>query len=177
MIISQLALPEGMTVPVVPAQQRHVDEICRICSDGWRETYTGLLPDEEIETTIDEFYTTERVAKEVRSPDGWDGWLVALHDEDVLGAGGGGLTEPTVGEVFVLYVDPAEKRKGVGSRLLETMTAQQRNKGATEQWVSIVPSNEIGKSFYRKHGFEVVGEREAYGDSSDRNSLRLRRSL
>ncbi|MFC6732981.1 MULTISPECIES: N-acetyltransferase [unclassified Haladaptatus] len=95
----------------------------------------------------------------------------------VVGAGGGGLTAPTVGEVFVLYVDPAKKRQGIGSRLLETMTRQQRERGATEQWVSTVPDNEIGISFYQKHGFEVVGARNSYGEASDRTSLRLKRPL
>ncbi|WP_435333014.1 GNAT family N-acetyltransferase [Haloarchaeobius sp. TZWWS8] len=113
-----------MGLTVVRAEQQHVDGICRVCADGWRETYAGILPDEEIEATIEEFYTPVRVEQEVRSPEDWDGWLVALDDEEVVGAGGGGLTEPTVGEVFVLYVDPAEKRRGIGSRLLDVMTEQ-----------------------------------------------------
>ena len=164
-----------MDVTVAPAERQHVDGICRVCAEGWRETYVGILPDEEIEATIEEFYIPERVAQEVCSPEGWDGWLVAFDDEKVVGAGGGGLTEPNVGEVFVLYVDPPEKRRGIGTRLLEAITQQQREQDATEQWVSIVHDNKIGKSFYQKHGFETVGEREAYGDASDRNSLRLKR--
>ena len=166
-----------MELTVVRADQQHVDGICRVCADGWRETYTGILPDEEIEATIGEFYTPERVEQEVLSPEDWDGWLVALNGEEVVGAGGGGLTELTVGEVFALYVDPAEKRRGIGSRLLDVMTEQQREQGATEQWVSTVPGNEIGISFYQKHGFEIVGERDSFGDASDRTSLRLKRSL
>lgn len=131
-----------MSVRVVPAEQQHVDGICRVCTDGWRETYADIL-----------------------------------SDDDVVGAGGGGLTNPNVGEVFVLYVDPGEKRRGIGTRLLEAITAQQDEQGATEQWVSIVPGNVVGLSFYRKHGFELIAERAAFGASSDRNSLRLRRSL
>lgn len=164
-----------MTVSVVPAEPQHVDGICRVCTEGWRETYSGILPEQEIEATIEDFYTPEQVAQEVSSPEDWDGWLVALEHEEVVGAGGGGLTEPSIGEVFVLYVDPAMKRRGIGSHLLESITAQQREQGATEQWVSIVPDNDIGKSFYLKHGFEVVGQREAYGEASDRDSLRLKR--
>ncbi|MFP9193798.1 GNAT family N-acetyltransferase [Natrialbaceae archaeon A-CW1-1] len=166
-----------MDVVIAPAEQQHVDGICRVCAEGWRETYAGILPDEEIEATIEEFYTPERVAQEVRSPEDWDGWLVALNDKEVVGAGGGGLTEPNLGEVFVLYVAPSAKRRGIGTRLLEAITKQQLEHGATEQWVSIVPNNKIGKSFYQKHGFESVGEREAYSDTSDRNSLRLKRSV
>ncbi|MFC6732982.1 MULTISPECIES: hypothetical protein [unclassified Haladaptatus] len=69
-----------MGVTVLAAERRHVDGICRVCADGWRATYTGILPEREIEATIEEFYTPERVAREVRSPEDWDGWLVALED-------------------------------------------------------------------------------------------------
>lgn len=137
--MSSCRVADDVDITVVPAEQQHVDGICRVCADGWRQTYTGMLSDEDIETTIQEFYTLERVAQEVRSPGDWDGWLVTLDDEELVSAGGGGLTEPNVGEVFVLYVNPAEKRRGIGSRLLNAITNQQREQGATEQWMSVVP--------------------------------------
>ncbi len=91
-----------------PARPVDVEAICRICSDGWRETYRDLYTEEEIEDVVQRFYTYERVRAEVERPEGWDGWWVA---EDEVGAitaaGGGGLTAPGVGEVFVLYADPA----------------------------------------------------------------------
>jgi GNAT superfamily N-acetyltransferase len=156
-----------------------VQAICRICSEGWRETYAGLLPPEVIERTIADFYNEERVRREVEQPEGWSGWLVAEADGEVLGAGGGGLTAAGVGELFVLYADPARRGEGVGTALLRAITERQRRQGAREQWVSVEPGNEKGLPFYRVHGFVQRGARPTYGSAPEegRMSLRLWRQL
>lgn len=166
-----------MKVKIIKARQSHVADICRICSDGWRETYRDILPEQEIESTIEEFYNPKRVATEIESPKDWDGWLVAIAENVVVGTGGGGMIDEKMGEVFVLYVDPSQKRKGIGSSLLESITKQQRNQGAIEQWVSIVPENRIARAFYEKHGFELAGERDSYGEFTEHTSFRLKRQI
>jgi hypothetical protein len=45
------------------ATEKDVDAICRICADGWLDTYSGLLPEEQLDAA-----------------DGWDGWWVAVDD-------------------------------------------------------------------------------------------------
>jgi hypothetical protein len=62
---------------------------------------------------IAEYYAPERIRREIAAPKGWDDWIVAVEDESVIGAGGGGITQPGVGEIFVLYLDPP--RRGEGS--------------------------------------------------------------
>ncbi|MFW6153571.1 MAG: GNAT family N-acetyltransferase [Halobacteriota archaeon] len=165
-----------MTV-VRPAGLEHVAGIRRVCTRAWWDTYEGLIPDEEIEATLETYYDTDRLTLEVLDPDGWDGWLVAIDDGDVVGAGGGGMVEADVGEVYVLYVDPTAQRRGIGTRLLEHMTTQQRAQGATAQVVSVAEGNEIGRRFYEKHGFELVGDRPTFGETLSGISLRFRRSI
>jgi GNAT superfamily N-acetyltransferase len=162
-----------------PATLKDVQAICRICTEGWRETYAGLLPPEVIERTVADFYNEERVRGEIKQPEGWSGWLVAEADGEVLAAGGGGLIAAGVGEVFVLYADPARRREGAGTVILQAITEQQRREGAREQWVSVEPDNEKGLPFYRAHGFVQRGVRRAYGSaaSEGRMSLRLWRQL
>ena len=153
-----------------------VDDICRICSEGWRETYRDLLPHEEIERAVAEFYSPDRVTAEVTAPEGWDGWWVAEDSEGHIAAvGGGGLTAPGVGEVFVLYADPARRGEGAGSAILTAITDEQRDRGAAEQWVSVVPGNELALPFYRARGFVERGTRPAYGTAG--TSLRLWRRI
>lgn len=165
-----------MTV-VRPAGLDHVEGIRRVCTRAWWDTYEGLIPDDEIEATLETYYDHDRLALEVLNPDGWDGWLVALEDGEIVGAGGGGMVEEHVGEIYVLYVDPTKQRRGIGTDLLEHMTAQQRDQGATEQAVSVAEGNEIGRRFYERHGFELVGERPTFGDTLSGTSLRFRRTL
>ncbi|MFZ3579477.1 GNAT family N-acetyltransferase [Virgibacillus sp. DJP39] len=46
-------------------------------------------------------------------------------------------------EIYVLYVDETYRYKGIGRKLLEALTLQQMNKGATEQWVSVQEGNQL----------------------------------
>lgn len=155
-----------------------VGGIARVCSEGWRDTYAGIYDAQRIEAVITEFYNPERVAAEVTAPDGWDGWLVAIDDGEVVGAGGGGMIDSDAGEVFVLYLDPQRRREGIGSMLLAAITQQQRAHGAREQWVPVERENEKGLPFYSARGFESAGERPAWGSAGESSpSLRLVRRL
>jgi ribosomal protein S18 acetylase RimI-like enzyme len=153
-----------------------VPELVRICSEGWRDTYRDLKPARYIEEMIAEFHTPERIASEIGTRDeSWGGYVVAELDGRLLVAGGGGMIEPTAGEVFVLYADPRERRRGGGTAVLEFITSQQREHGAAEQWVSVEPENELGLAFYRAQGFVERGRRPAY--RGDGESLRLCRRI
>ena len=87
-----------------------------------------------------------------------DKFWIALDDNDrVIGCGGFSRIEGT-SEAFVhrLYVKAPEKRKGIGSALLEMIEAEMRGNGISvarvhlgappEQWFE-------SYSFYPKHGY------------------------
>lgn len=152
--------------------------IARVCAAGWRDTYRGIYEPERIEAAIAEYYTPERITGEITAPRDWDGWIVAVDDGTVVGAGGGGMIGSGVGEVFVLYLDPARRREGIGSLLLDAISDQQRARGAHEQWVSVDPDNAKGLPFYLARGFQARGERPAWSKALERRiSLRLTRRL
>jgi ribosomal protein S18 acetylase RimI-like enzyme len=169
----------GRRVRIQAAQPGDAEGIARVCAAGWRETYAGLKAPAVIEAVIAEYYTPERIRGEIDPAEGWDGWIVAVEDGAVVGAGAGGMTAPGVGEVFVLYLDPGRRGEGIGTLLLAAITEQQRGHGAREQWVSVEPDNEKGLPFYRARGFEVHGTRPEWGTAPEdgRVSLRLRRRL
>lgn len=158
------------------AVEKDVERIAEVCSDGWRDTYAGLKPAAYIEEMIGEFYTPERIATEIgaRNHD-WGGYVVAELDGQVVVAAGGGLIESTVGELFVLYADPRHRRHGGGTAALQSVTEQQQELGATEQWVSVEPENEMGRSFYAARGFVERERRPAYRGGGE--SLRLSRPI
>jgi len=151
-------------------------EIARICATGWRDTYAGRHPQSYIEEVISEFYAPDRIASEIGGAgDDWGGYVVAEFEGEILVAGAGGLISPEQGELFVLYADPARRRRGGGRQVLRFITDQQRQRGAREQWVSVDPENDLGLSFYRAHGFSERGRRPAY--RGDGESLRLARRI
>jgi ribosomal protein S18 acetylase RimI-like enzyme len=161
------------------AETDDAEGIARVCAAGWRDTYRGLKESDRIEAVIAKYYAPERIRREIAAPRGWDGWIVAVEDEAVIGAGGGGMTEPGIAEIFVLYLDPTRRGEGIGTLILDAITEQQRARGAREQWVSVEPENRKGLPFYYARGFEVRGQRPEWGTAPEEGhvSLRLMRRL
>ena len=172
--------PDSASLIVRKAELRDVPGISRACSDGWRDTYASIHTAEEIERVVSKYYSLERITDEIGGQvewDGaaydWDGWLVAERgDGRVLGASGGGPTGERTWEVFALYLDPLERRQGIGRALLNTMTEQARARGATEQWVSVTAGNLKGIPFYEAMGFVTAHETDT---PSGVKSLHMRR--
>ncbi len=154
--------------------------IIEVCSAGYSNTYPDLLPQQYIEKIIDDFYNEERVEKEIlNTSQAWNGWFVAVDDGKIVGAGGGGFAGEEVAELYVLYLDPKRKREGIGRKLLETITNDQMERGAKEQWVSVAKGNFMGIPFYEAVGFKYQYEQPTYGLPQDEGfmSLRYMRSL
>jgi GNAT superfamily N-acetyltransferase len=148
------------------AAPNDVDAICRICADGWRETYGDLHQSERIDEVIAEFYNPGRVLAQLESSETWGGWWVAEDDAGtVVAAGGGGMTGTHTGEIFVLYADPARRGEGAGTVVLDAITDEQRALGATEQVVAVAEGNDKGIPFYEARGFRRRGTRPAYPES------------
>lgn len=173
-------------MPVIEVRLARRDEagqIAEVCAAGWRDTYVDLLSRAAVDEAIATYYTAGRIEGEVRPAEGSDGWLgyvVAVSDGEVLGATGGGITAPGVGELFVLYVRPDLQARGLGSRLLDFVTGQLVGRGATEQWVAVYQGNPKGESFYRARGFQVVEAVtpwDGLGADDGVKQLRLRRTV
>ena len=162
------------------AEVEDAQGISKVCSDGYRNTYPELLPQHHIEKVIQEFYNEKRIKGEITTiSKAWNGWFVAVDEEEVVGAGGGGFIEDETSELFVIYLDPTRKREGIGSKLLVAITEDQIERGAKEQWVSVTKGNDMGIPFYEAVGFEYQLECPAYDmpEEEGYKSLRYKRDL
>ncbi|KGA97867.1 acetyltransferase [Alkalihalobacillus alcalophilus ATCC 27647 = CGMCC 1.3604] len=169
-------------IHVRKASLKDADQIVQVCVEAQYHTYKGLIPPNFIEKTIREFYVKERIEQEIKTTSqDWNGWFVAVDDETetIVGAGGGGFIAQDVSELFVLYLEPTRKREGIGTQLLEAITAEQIERGAKEQWVSVLKNNRMGIPFYEAVGFVYQGEELAHGYPSEigLKSLRYKRHL
>jgi hypothetical protein len=94
------------------ANPTHVKGIKKVCSEGYWATYQDIYTNEYIEKVIEKFYNQERILKEVITSDRhWGGYFVAVENDEVVGAGGGGMITETDGELFVLYMDLIDATK------------------------------------------------------------------
>ncbi|WP_078394934.1 GNAT family N-acetyltransferase [Shouchella patagoniensis] len=155
--------------------KEHVDGIVIMCTEAFRLTSRGLLASESIDRRCKEFFNKARVLKEVTERNwNWGGYIVAVENGHVIGAGGGGMTGEGIGEVFVLYLDPNRRNEGIGSRILKAITEQQKVLGATEQWVSVQKDNQKGIPFYEAKGFLFQQEVHSYESQKAERAVSLR---
>lgn len=166
---------------VKKADSSHVAGISRVCRDGYWATYQNIRSEEYINRIVEEFYHFERIEREVAETSReWGGYFVAVDENEVIGAIGGGMIAETVGEVFVLYLNPNRRNEGIGTLLLESLTKQQKEEfNATEQRVSVAKGNQKGIPFYEAKGFVFQNEKQGYGNTEEEEyvALRYRRSI
>ncbi|MFD2924925.1 hypothetical protein [Halobacillus naozhouensis] len=74
-------------VVISRASYEHVEGISRVCSEGCLDTYQGIRSEENIMRNNKIFYNHDRIHRELKETVGWDGYIVALADEEVVGWG------------------------------------------------------------------------------------------
>jgi len=62
-----------------------------------------------------------------------------------------------VGEIYALYLDPAEWRKGYGSALLDQAIQALRARGFSDVTLWVLRNNQRGIKFYEATGFRQDG--------------------
>jgi phosphinothricin acetyltransferase len=87
--------------------------------------------------------------------------IVAESEGRVIGFGSLNVFNPRAAYKhvadFSLYVERSWRNKGVGRRLLQTLTERARQLGYHKMVLSAFPFNPAGLALYRKSGFRVVG--------------------
>lgn len=169
-----LHLKEVIIRKAIPGDEQGIVDVC--VAGQWN-TYKHLYSPEYIEQIIHKFYTIPRIQKEILETNrDWNGYFVAILDNRIIGAIGGGVDEEGIAEVYVLYLDPTKRAQGVGTMLLNYLTDVQRKKyRAYEQWVSVTKGNKLGIPFYEARGFIYQSEQQVPGDEAV--SLRYKRGV
>ena len=72
------------------------------------------------------------------------------------------------GHIITLDVDPAERRHGLGTLLMQTAEAQMKQEGAAVISLEVAENNAAARQFYRGLGFVLRGRiAKYYGGSVD----------
>ncbi|WP_096187335.1 GNAT family N-acetyltransferase [Evansella halocellulosilytica] len=137
-----------MNISISKASSEHTKEISRICSVGWRQTVQSFYSEKYQIKIVEYWYNHNRVHEDITKGIYTH---VAKVDERVVGTIGGIMTELTVSEIYVFYVDEAYRYKGIG---IDAFTKEHIKKGAIEQYVSVQEGNRLGIPFYESCGFQ-----------------------
>lgn len=157
----------------MPGDEQGIVDVC--VAAQWN-TYKNLYSMEYIEGVIEKFYTVDRIEKEIAETNRfWNGYFVALLNNEIVGAIGGGVDEEGIAEVYVLYLDPEKRNKGIGTKLLNYLSDVQKSKyGAHEQWVSVAKNNMLGIPFYESRGFIFQHEEQSYESNLEDQAISLK---
>lgn len=83
-------------------------------------------------------------------------------------------------EILTLAVAPAERRRGVGRRLVEAATARAAEAGARSLFLEVAEDNAAAVALYQACGFRPAGRRRGYyrrGEGPAADALILARDL
>ncbi|WP_077622926.1 GNAT family N-acetyltransferase [Sediminibacillus massiliensis] len=164
-----------MNPVIIKPRVEHTEAIAAICANGWKQTVNGKLSEEYQNKNIDFWYSHDKVSHDIREGNYTH---AALFENKIAGVIGGGITKPGRCEVFVLYVDENQRYQGIGSLLLDALTEQQLEQGATEQWVSVQEGNQFGIPFYEARGFSFKQRKVSITETDEeRVSLRYSRFI
>ena len=100
--------------------------------------------------------------------------LIAVIDAQVCGFL---VARVSGGEAEILNtaIDPAHRRKGVGSLLLTTAISEAQVHNAKSIYLEVRESNRAAISFYSRHGFVKTAERHGYYSTPTENAIVMKK--
>lgn len=125
--------------------------------DAAQEEQRASVTNETVRTNISNG-TSAQLACAALPVVGWGGmWCVA--DE---------------AEIASVCVDPAYRRLGGGTKLLQTLLRQARLSGAQNVYLEVRISNQAAQKLYRSAGFECIGVRKRYYTNPSEDAVLMR---
>ena len=98
-------------------------------------------------------------------------FLVATHEAVVVGFCILRCTVEDEGELLMIAVDKAFRRRGTANILLQAAISCAASKSIKSVFLEVRESNEAAIALYAKHGFRKVGQRKDYYSSPVEDAL------
>lgn len=147
------------TVSIRDAEVEDITDILRITEQSWNAAYSEILSEEMIDQTMEEFREGDVTQRLIEREDA--AFFVAERSDTIVGyISSVPSDDENVAVLGALYVDPDCWNEGIGTELLQTFEEFCRQRGA--EWIQfyVLDENEIGLSFYQKHGYREIDERD-----------------
>lgn len=153
-----------MNVVIVrQATPEDIPAIREVAGQTWRETYTGHIPDADIDCFLDDNYGEQAMERTLANLG--EGFLVAELNDGVAGYAMVGHNRGGEAELYAIYVVPDFHGLGLGKTLWRAAVATARRYGARSLGLWVLTSNDPARRFYERQGAVADEEREfAVGD-------------
>lgn len=124
----------------------------------WPATYKEILSFDELYYMLQHFYSPTALREQMMVKQ--HTFLIAeTEEEEPVGFASYSQVEKGVFKLHKLYVLPSTQGKSVGKSLLEVVEEECKEAGGKKLLVNVNRFNKA-KSFYEKHGFEIIKEED-----------------
>jgi ribosomal protein S18 acetylase RimI-like enzyme len=146
-----------MGIVIRPWQKRDLEPIRRITWRSWISTYSTFIPESDLKSYFDIYYTEASFMSMFNDP--LMQGFIAETDDHITGYIRLFFND-NENRLYIpsLYLLPDFQRKDIGSRLLEAAEGYAREKNLDELWLGVMVKNRQALGFYRKVGFQFVRE-------------------
>jgi diamine N-acetyltransferase len=166
------------------AHSGDIKPLAALAARTFRDAFAGDNAADDIQTYIRESFSTERLRDELAnaanlfllaflaesdSPVGYAKLRAGTRDASVKGS------DPV--ELERIYVDRNAIGCGVGAALMQASLDAARRGGHRTLWLGVWERNARAISFYRRWGFEVVGDHVFRLGSDDQTDLIMERAV
>lgn len=140
-----------------------IPELTALAKKTYTDTFGHLLPDDEIEQTINETRSEECFLEDFRN----DIFLGAMRENALIGyiqisalkyAVESIETHKSDQSINALYVHKDYQGQGIGTQLMDTALEHSRLKNLNRVFLDVWEKNEKAVSFYLNYGFIEVGK-------------------
>ncbi|MFB7273285.1 GNAT family N-acetyltransferase [Streptomyces sp. NPDC056244] len=161
--------PPGRAEVPVRIREMTVDDceaVATVRVRGWQHAYRGLIP----QAYLDAMSVEEDAARRREYLTKGDGRVVDLVAERAGHVVGWGCCGPSrdedvpdrTAELYALYVLPERIGTGVGSALIDALTARAEAAGASSLVLWVLAANDRARRFYTRAGFAPDGREEQF---------------
>jgi diamine N-acetyltransferase len=152
-----------MEQEIRPCLESDLEALVAVGRDTFDEAFRAMNSRETIEAYLAEAFTPERVLAELRR-EGSEFYLLLLDGLPAgylkvnAAPGQSDLNDPESLEIERIYVRKEHTGKGFGKLFMAFALERAARLGKRCVWLGVWERNEDAIAFYRKAGFEVIGE-------------------
>ncbi len=158
------------------ADSPDAEALAAFAAGSFVETFGRLYPPEDLEAYLAKSYGTAIQREELADP-AIRVWL-ALFGDAIVGYAMAGPVDMDVAhgerdrELYRLYVGARVKGAGVARFLMGQVLAWAKEQRAEALWLSVWENNERAQRFYKRYGFDHIGEHKfMVGRVADRDFI------
>lgn len=145
------------------AKPNDSEKITRIHINTWKTTYSEFFPEEIFINQEKEFEQRNNNIKEAIEKDDEYHYIVYEDDNTILGFAcygkARGKNYEDMGEVYSIYIEKENQRKGIGSKLIKTCFELLKNIGYKDIIIRCLQGNP-SENFYKALGGQVISNED-----------------